>query len=340
MKKITVQDIASELHLSRNTVTKALNGGAVSYETKLAILQKAQAMGYPKMSTQAKELLLKEKQRYVGQSIFVLMRHEESPFWNHILIGLGEELNQLGYRMQVRIVEAQDHDGSEAIKAMDVHTAGVVFLCIFSEIFVKNIVQTGIPVVFFDGPPRIEAYLQYGNIVLTEGKYAMYRLVSKQIRQKKQIAFIGDISYSKELSDRFEGYKMALEEANIPLQPEFLAISNRPGRFYCYEEVENALFDFPMMPEVCVCANDDIAKYVYLSIQNKQPETLKSVIITGFDNNIDRTIIGTSIPTVTIRKEEVGKRIARVLQDQIIEPEQSHTITTVATYLEEDHYLY
>ena len=42
-KRITVQDIADELGLSRNTVSKAINGtGNVSAETRNLIFQKAE----------------------------------------------------------------------------------------------------------------------------------------------------------------------------------------------------------------------------------------------------------------------------------------------------------
>ena len=43
----TIQDIAHELNISRNTVSKALNGkGGVSEETKRLIFEKAREMNY------------------------------------------------------------------------------------------------------------------------------------------------------------------------------------------------------------------------------------------------------------------------------------------------------
>ena len=41
MKKVTIQDIARELNLSRNTVSKALrNSEQVSYETKCMVIKR------------------------------------------------------------------------------------------------------------------------------------------------------------------------------------------------------------------------------------------------------------------------------------------------------------
>jgi len=337
MKKITVQDIANELNLSRNTVTKALNGGAVSYETKLEVIKKAYAMGYSKLSEEAMQLLSKEKEKHVGKSVVVLMKHEQSPFWNRILLGLGEECNKLGYRMQLHIVKDQDLDGSDTLQVIDFNTAGIVFLCIFQDEFINVMDHTGLPMVFFDGPVMVERYLKHGNIVLTEGRYSMYTLVKKYIDAgKNEFAFIGDITYSKEISERFEGYSIALKEAGVSIREEFLAVKSVPSRYYRYDDVERAILTLPSIPEVFICANDDIAKYVYLYIKRNAPQYLEEIVITGFDNNIDRAIISIPIPTVTIRKEAVGKQIARILDEQIKEPARDHTITTVSTYFVEE----
>ena len=46
-KKITAQDIADKLNISRNTVSKALNNtGNISEDTKMKVIQTAFEMGY------------------------------------------------------------------------------------------------------------------------------------------------------------------------------------------------------------------------------------------------------------------------------------------------------
>ena len=50
-KRITIQDIADALGLSRNTISKALNGtGCVASDTKDLIFQKATELGYKQFS--------------------------------------------------------------------------------------------------------------------------------------------------------------------------------------------------------------------------------------------------------------------------------------------------
>ena len=50
-QKVTLQDIADELGVSRNTVSKAINNtGILSESTKMKVLAKAVEMGYKQFS--------------------------------------------------------------------------------------------------------------------------------------------------------------------------------------------------------------------------------------------------------------------------------------------------
>ena len=50
-ERVTIQDIASALGLSRNTVSKAINNtGPVADSTRTAVLKKAAEMGYKQFS--------------------------------------------------------------------------------------------------------------------------------------------------------------------------------------------------------------------------------------------------------------------------------------------------
>ena len=51
MKRVTIQDIANELGVSRNTVSKAINnGGSLAEATRERVLRKAVEMGYKHFS--------------------------------------------------------------------------------------------------------------------------------------------------------------------------------------------------------------------------------------------------------------------------------------------------
>lgn len=63
MKRVTIQDIAKEMGLSRNTVAKALSNGNVSPETRQAVVQKACQMGYAKLDDALVEEVMHQKKK-------------------------------------------------------------------------------------------------------------------------------------------------------------------------------------------------------------------------------------------------------------------------------------
>ncbi len=80
MKKVTIQDIAAEMGLSRNTVAKALNGGLVSPQTRYAVVQKAWQMGYTKLDENLVEEVKATYRRANTGTILVLFNHMQSTF--------------------------------------------------------------------------------------------------------------------------------------------------------------------------------------------------------------------------------------------------------------------
>ena len=109
VKKVTIQDIAQQMNLSRNTVAKALNDGAVSYETKISVLQTAYEMGYAKLTeehlSQLKSVQGERNGLVNNRAVLVLSGRSQEVFWNRILAGISAELNCSGYRMLLQFVE-------------------------------------------------------------------------------------------------------------------------------------------------------------------------------------------------------------------------------------------
>ena len=88
MKKVTIQDVAAELHLSRNTVAKALNNSeTVAYETRMLVIRKACEMGYQKVPPVAMQQVdaanasnENARKRAERGTIMVIARREISAF--------------------------------------------------------------------------------------------------------------------------------------------------------------------------------------------------------------------------------------------------------------------
>ena len=86
MKKVLIQDIASELGLSRNTVSKALkNDEIVLEETRKRVIRKAREMGYQKLDPIFRQDIQEERPQSVAANkkyAILMSSFAEDDFWN------------------------------------------------------------------------------------------------------------------------------------------------------------------------------------------------------------------------------------------------------------------
>lgn len=332
MKKVTIQDIAQKMQLSRNTVAKALNDGAVSYETKMSVLQTAQKMGYAKLTKEHLEQLRGVRTEKDGRAVLVLSGRSQEQFWNLILAGISDELNAKGYRMLLHIADEQKPDAGEIKAMLAPDVAGMIFLSVFPIAFVKEMSQTGLPIAFFDAPPYLDPYLEYGDVVYSEGWSAMEHMVQELIdRGYRRFGYIGYPDGTKSIHDRYDGYVHTLWKNGIEPEKRYCYTDKVEGDYYDYAVVERLVNEMESFPEVYVCANDAIAKSVASALYKRSPELEARLVLTGFDHTIEPGFFRQDIYSVDVNKEDLGRRLAKSVLDRIHEP-MEHALITVRSY--------
>lgn len=219
MKKVTIQDIAAQMGLSRNTVAKALNGGLVSPQTKQAVVQKAWQMGYAKLDESLLEEVKSIHRKVNTGTILVLFNHMQSVFWTRALAGISSAVNDEGYRMQLHVVDENDKDGSETLRLIAEDVKGIIFLCIFPIKFVKGVSRAKLPMTFFNTPVNAQEYIELGDIVNMEGFYSMNRLTNYIILGKgcERLGYIGYAEGSRMIQARYLGFLNACNQNKIQL---------------------------------------------------------------------------------------------------------------------------
>ena len=119
-KRVTIQDIADALGISRNTVSKAINNSdGLADATREKILQKAVEMGYKQFSyvsaltnsqRDAAEAP-REKPGFRGEiALFTTTFLTNSHFASLMLDGFQREISQLGYTLNTHRVTPEDRD--------------------------------------------------------------------------------------------------------------------------------------------------------------------------------------------------------------------------------------
>lgn len=333
MKKITIQDVAKELNLSRNTVAKALNNSdTVAYETRYVVIKKAYEMGYSKLSPLVlNEYKIKDRLEK-ARTVVVFARRELSTFWNRIIMGISDELNKNNCKLQLNFISEDDEAKHIAPLDVDTDMCGIIILNVFQKDFLELILKKDVPVVFLDGPSDVFEISTMGDIVIFEGFHTTRKITEHLLNQgNKKIAFIGDISYCRTIRDRYEGYRAALLNNGIEPEEQYLITRHVEHKYYKQEEVNAELEKLKELPEAIVCANDDIAKDVMLWLKRRGIKVPEEVAVTGFDDKEEVELLSPALTTVHIGNQRMGRRLVQQLIWRIDNMDLPKEIITINT---------
>jgi LacI family transcriptional regulator len=149
---------------------------------------------------------------------------------------------------------------------------------------------------------------------------AAKKLVRYLIQQgHRRIAILCGNQQSRSAAQRFQGYRLALEEQGIPFIPS-LALS---GQYAPASGYENAL-ELARRPDECrptalFCSNDEIALGAYRALEESGLRIPEDVSVVGFDDIASAADYRPPLTTVRQPLEQLGERATRLLLGQIEE---------------------
>lgn len=333
MKKVSIQDIADSLKLSRNTVSKAINNNSsVSDDTKYKIIKKAVELGYTKIKP---EFLAKfENMKHKGvKNIALITRKEISEFWYRIMNGISEELSKKNYNLFYNYISNEDEKSLTIpgnIANQDV--SGVIVLSVFSEDYVKELHESGLPMVFLDAPVGKSGCDLPGDLVIMDSQKGVYDITKDLIhRGCRKIGFIGDTTYCRTIFERWLGFKTAMNEENIPIDESICFTKKSPLHYYNFDELSDVLKSMPEMPQAIVCSNDTVALFLMKFLNENGYKIPGDIAITGFDDISNALIMEPHLTTVHVCNEQIGKRLVEELLYRIENPERVYETVIVST---------
>jgi LacI family transcriptional regulator len=145
---------------------------------------------------------------------------------------------------------------------------------------------------------------------------------------------IGMIGSNENIStgrERFEGYRQALAEHGIPLEPH-LILSGAATRDVGMPQVLK-LLDLHEPPTAVVCFNDVVAFGAMLGLRSRNLEPGKDFSVIGFDDIAEATLWRPALTTVAISRPSVGKEAAQLLLRRISNMETPFETILVPTDL-------
>lgn len=318
MPNATIKDIATELGLSRNTVSKVINGkGGVLADTARRIIETAIRLGYTKISLDAKRLAgiadtaVDEHRGYIA----VVSSESDNYFWMGIINGVSRTLTDRGYSLlYVNLTYEQIQRGVLPTNVMQDSVDGIIVANLYHREMLEAISRRPIPKVYFDMPVDAEIETLGGDVILSEGRTPVRRIVRLLAsRGKKRLGFIGDTRTALSIAERWQGFREGLEENGLDLLPEYCFTEDRILHFYSDKTVVNLLRRIETPPDAFVCANDSIAMRVVKFYADAGAAIPDRIAVTGFDCIAEGLLVEPHLTSVYVDNEAIGRRLARQL---------------------------
>ena len=310
--KVTMQDIADRLNISKSLVSRALaDKYGVSDGMRTKIRLTAVEMGYQMTkNTHVKSRAMS------NHTISVLVRRDvfnDIAFYKEMLNGIEQAVREKNMLLSLIIVEEND---ATIINTRNIRSDGIVVLGLMSTENIAAVMAMGKAIVLldtFDPHYRVDR-ISSNNF---DGCYSATDYVIR--RGHRHICFVGDLSYSFSFLNRRNGFKARVAECTEPIRvTEVLEPRANEQEPFCIPQLRQVL-SATDRPTALVCANDTIAEQAYVILADMHLSIPKDVSVIGFDNNRKAQTMQPALTTLSVPRVAMGRLAVERLWKQISE---------------------
>jgi len=306
-KEVTIYDIAKKLNISAATVSRGLKDHpGINKNTKKKILQAASEMGY--RSNSFASSLRKKRSNIIG----VIVPRLNSNFMSDVIAGIEKVVNEANYNLFIsQSLETMKKEVSNAKAMFNNRVDGLLVSLAYDTTNIdhfESFVSKGIPVIFFD---RVQEHKQCPSIFIDNYK-AAYNVTHHLIEQGcKRILHIGGNQLRNVYIDRFNGYKQASADHNIPFEPELLIINDLSAK--AGAEAARYILKMTERPDAVFVANDTCAIGCMQVLKREGVKIPKDIAFAGFNNDPTSCVIEPNLTTIDYKGYEMGEVAAKIL---------------------------
>jgi LacI family transcriptional regulator len=329
--KVTIQDIADSLGLSRNTVSKALNNSeAIPTDTRNIVIKRAIELNYKQFA------YINQESSAAKSTGNIALLTSNMPYNSHfgasLLSGLEQKISSEGYNLSIHMIRETEIEALVLPGNFDKNKVdGIVCIELFDKNYTEFISTLGIPSIFIDSSSELFYPGMKTDLLLMENEYSTYCMTKKLIEQGcNSLGFVGDYRHCKSFNERWTGFQKALSSEQIKIDPSFLIVDE--DRFIAdYKWLEQRVQQMEALPSALVCSNDYIAINVMRILKNKNIRIPEDIMICGFDNSTESQIIEPHLTTAHIYRDEMGLQAAEMLLSRIQNPDKPAQIVHFQT---------
>ena len=311
----TMKDIARLAQVSTSTVSHVINGSRfVSDEIREKVMRIVAELNYTP-SAVARSLKVRET-----KTIGLLVTATNNPFFAEVMAGVEQYCQQHQYNLIIATTGGDAKRLQQNLQTL-IHKQvdGVLLMCGDSRFQADMELKVPLPLVVMDwwftelNADKILENSERGGYLATK---------SMVDAGHQKIGIITGNLRKSVAKNRLQGYKKALSEANIVLNPDWIVESH----FDFEGGIVGAqkLLSLSDRPTAIFCCSDTIAIGAYQAIQNQGLRIPQDISIMGYDDIELARYLFPSLSTISQPKAELGKLAVETLLQRIQEPNENY----------------
>jgi LacI family transcriptional regulator len=308
---VTIKDVAKKAKVSPATVSLVINKNKrISERTRARVLKSIKDLNYHP-SRSARGLVSKQS----GNIGFILTQDHFSksePFYTKIFIGTEFQAREHEYYVLMTTIPNTFKKCDPLPRfILERNVEGIILAGRVPQELIECIERYDLPVVFVDYYPMNGSHSVVMSDNMSGGFQATQHLIDCG---HHSIAFVYSDIQHPSILERFQGYKMALEKAQLPS----LSVTNglETDRTSGYKAAQKLFSQTNKVTAIFAC-NDAMAIGVLQYLKEKNIKVPKEISIIGFDDVEADLSLDPPLSTMRVNKEEMGIQAIRLIVETL-----------------------
>ncbi len=330
IKRSTIADIAAKAGVSIPTVSRVLHHRPdVAPGTRRHVEKVIEESGFTRSRKRS------EVRKMSSGIVDMIVPDLTNLYSVEIVRGVEEVLEHTNLRLALSVTsESFQLEQRWLAKVLDGVTDGAILVLAYGQSQQLDVLRShNIPFVVVDHRGELDSDVpSVGATNWFGGRRAVEYLISLGHRR---VAMISGPSSHRCSLDRIAGYRSAMEDAGIPINPTLI----RPGSFSQTAGYEQtcALLDLPNPPTAIFAGSDAQAMGVYSALHAHGLSVPHDMSVVGFDDVAIASLVTPTLTTVRQPLNEMGRTATRMLLRNIAqEPLDSIRVELTTTLIVRD----
>jgi LacI family transcriptional regulator, repressor for deo operon, udp, cdd, tsx, nupC, and nupG len=306
----TMEDVAREAHVSVATVSRLLTKqGTVSPETAKRVYAAIEKYSYEP------NLMARNFRKNESRVILIITPNMTNPYYAHILSGIGDAANELGYSALICNTADDTTREKEALDMLKKYRAD-------GAILMASDMGCGWLLDYANHRPLVQCSEYDPTVDIPHVSIDNYRAAQQTMEYlidfgHKRIALISSENEYISTNLRLKGYRDTLDKHGITPREDYIIYASRDYSFKSGKMKAKELLGVTPCPTAIFCISDTLALGAITAAKELGFRVPEDVTVIGFDDVEYTTMFHPYITTVAQPCYELGKQSTHLLYNQM-----------------------